>query len=554
MRDKKVLISCGPIPAKLDSVKFITNRFKGGLAFKTASKLYNMGYNVTVVKWKHTKLPNGFTGNSIIDVEDVVDYYNGIKNNAKSYDVFIMAAAVANLMPSNPYEGKFPSHNYKVGEKFDIKFEIAPRAIDIVKKENPRCCLIGYKLFDAKTDDELIDIARHTLHDSKANIIFANTPSTAKTEKIALMQDNSAIKMSFDEHIDFIVKLIESNYFCTIEDDTILNGYRTIDTKSKISMEYFAARGIVSIYDKQFKESGGFGTIAIKTSLGMVTTSRGHNGEGINERVLVKDVNFKTRTIIASSKATLNAPTLWKMLEDEPVGTYVIHRHVNDPLANPDFMTWEAVDYQFPGTLEEVNAISGKKHVFIKNHGYLDVRHFEKVNWDQYYEQFPSKYFTNIHPEMARLIDKYCHDEYETLEIGGNKTCVCKYNLDVNMPSDSKNINYKKLKQLEGVFDFILLRNCINYLSDYELSLAVKALKPGGILIANGFKQAPGLKVTDNEVAALENSIIRHYLIVGDQIFHHNFHARGMNEYKEAGFTVEETKNSRSIIIKYIKE
>ena len=31
-----VLMSVGPIPSKLDSVKFITNRFKGGLALKTA--------------------------------------------------------------------------------------------------------------------------------------------------------------------------------------------------------------------------------------------------------------------------------------------------------------------------------------------------------------------------------------------------------------------------------------------------------------------------------------------------------------------------------------
>lgn len=70
-----------------------------------------------------------------------------------------------------------------MGEKFNIEFEIAPRAIDVVKQINPRCCLIGYKLFDAKTDEELIEIARHTLKDSKANIIFANTPKEAKTRK-----------------------------------------------------------------------------------------------------------------------------------------------------------------------------------------------------------------------------------------------------------------------------------------------------------------------------------------------------------------------------------
>ena len=131
----------------------------------------------------------------IVTVTDVVEYCDWIREHALEFDAFIMAAAVANLMPSSPYEDKFPSHLYKVGDKFPIEFEIAPRAIDIVKEVNPRCCLIGYKLFDAKTDEELIEIARHTLHDSKANIIFANTPEEAKTRKIALFPGQYCISV-----------------------------------------------------------------------------------------------------------------------------------------------------------------------------------------------------------------------------------------------------------------------------------------------------------------------------------------------------------------------
>lgn len=36
---KRVLVTCGPIPARVDSVKYLTNMFKGGLAFKTAAWL-----------------------------------------------------------------------------------------------------------------------------------------------------------------------------------------------------------------------------------------------------------------------------------------------------------------------------------------------------------------------------------------------------------------------------------------------------------------------------------------------------------------------------------
>lgn len=59
---KSVLISCGPIPARLDSVKFVTNKFKGGLAFKTAKDLIDSGYDVTIVKWEDTNTPSWLSG------------------------------------------------------------------------------------------------------------------------------------------------------------------------------------------------------------------------------------------------------------------------------------------------------------------------------------------------------------------------------------------------------------------------------------------------------------------------------------------------------------
>lgn len=50
---KKVIISAGPMPAKLDSVKIITNKFKGGLVIKTAEALARDS-EVEIVKWEGT--------------------------------------------------------------------------------------------------------------------------------------------------------------------------------------------------------------------------------------------------------------------------------------------------------------------------------------------------------------------------------------------------------------------------------------------------------------------------------------------------------------------
>lgn len=550
--DKKIVISCGPIPAKLDSVKYITNRFKGGLAFKTASKLFNKGYDVTVVKWKYTDIPRGFKANSIVDVEDVGEYYSWMESNARNYDAFILAAAVANLEPSKVYEGKFPSHHYKEGEEFYITFKIAPRAIDVIKRKNPTCCLIGYKLFDASTDEELIDAATTVLKSSKANVIFANRPSDAKSRKLALTQDGAVIEMDFDAHIEFIEKAINSRYFKTYTNDQICK-----DARSGIAVAMPEYKGIktyiklVELFENSFSEHGCF---AIKTPYGIVTTNRGHNNE-VPKYSVILDIDFNERTIWATTKATLNAPLLWNMLKDKPIGTYVVHRHFYDKYTNPDYANWNWAEYQFAGTYEEAELSKLGDKFYIKGHGYLETKQILPVDWHKYYEVFPSRYFNNVTSKMAKYIDKYCgrdKDKYESLEIGGNTTWICKYNLDINMPKSDDNLTYDMLSNMEGKFDFILIRNSIAYLTNDELEIVKKALKPGGKLIANCFAGVSRYKLKDTELAVLEDddTTITHYLWCSDTIYTNQFYYRTLKEYTKLGFKVSTYgKNSMMIEI-----
>lgn len=527
---KKIVISIGPIPSKLDSVKFITNRFKGGLAFKTATYLYEKGYDINIVKWEYSKLPSepiDFYPN-IINVKDVFEYYNWFRDNANNYDVFIMAAAVANLTPSNPYEGKFPSHNYKVGEKFNIEFEIAPRAIDIIKQINPRATLIGYKLFDAKDDKELIEIGRHTLHDSKANVIFANTPSTAKTKKIALLQDNSAIPMSFDEHLEFIEKVIESTYFKT----------EIIDIDEELSQKLLPFYKMIEHFEKTID---GYGTIAIRTPYGgIVTTSRGHKGNPI----FIKNIDFNKKIIYAVGKATLNAPLLFNLLKENKDLDYIIHRH--ELLEEGVFV---CTSYQLPGTMEETKTISEffkfTPNVNIEHHGYIKGYSYKEVDWNNYYKDFPSKYF-GYPIEMDIELEKY--KDKKTLEIGGNIKAKTKYVLDPNVSNkNSKNIKYDDLKTMK--FDLILAKNSIAYLSEKEIDCIINSLSPNGKFLANVFLKAPNLKVTENEISYLENGNIEHFLFKEDNIIKHNFHAYPKEFYEKKGFIIKQYGSNSGLLI-----
>lgn len=558
---KNIVISCGPIPARLDSVKFITNKFKGGLAFKTAQSLIDTAqYDVTIVKWVNTDKPEppSFKGSDkipseikrikrwreahthIVNVDDVADYCKWFENNAMNYDAFILAAAVANLMPSEPYEGKFPSHNYSVGEQFEIKFEIAPRAIDIIKKLNTRSCLIGYKLFDAETDEELVKIARHTLKDSKANAIFANTPREAKTRKIAVMQGNTNIKMGFEAHISFMQRLINAEYFKT----EVINEMKFNSKEKTLEADIFSFKQHVKLFEKTFE---GFGTVAFKVKQGIVTTARGHMGEP----VYVKDIDFKTRTITADGKATLNAPLLYTVLQDKPIGSYVVHRHEDDDRRNIESDLWDNTYYRIAGTTEELLAaeIMGDVNFNIIGHGYIDHRQFNRVDWNIYNSQFPAKYF-GIPEEMQSIMDENIHKDCVSLEVGGNKANICTYNLDTNIKQLNNKITYLDLEDMKGKFDFILLRNSINYLTENQLELLKEALKVGGIIVANSFANAPDIKITDNEVSIKRNGKIEHTLMVGDQLYKHSFYARGKEEYKALGFKTKRYSKT-GILIKY---
>ena len=545
---KNIAISCGPIPARLDSVKFITNRFKGGLAFKTAEMLAGKGDKLTVIVWRHTEVPRNIMTNpnvtNIVRVNDVFEYYDWYVANAKNFDAFVMAAAVANLTPVKPYEGKFPSHNYKPGDEFDIKFMIAPRAIDAIKAINPRCCLIGYKLFDTPDDAELIDIARHTQSDAKANIIFANRPNDAKTRKIAITPDGAAFECNFDEHVDLMYRAIHARYFKT--------EVSPMTESERSDPRIAAAAAIVQHFEKTFPK---YGTVAIPAGEGrFVTTARGHKNAGT---VLVRRIDGDAGIIYASGKATLNAPAMSAFLDPDNERVYAIHRHFDDPMAeNPYPMkTSRMENYNFPGTMAEyliakhVVKLTDKRIEF-NHHGYIQRMNMRTVDWNRYHATFPEKYFGT--PAMFQsVIDMF--DGKETLEIGGNEYPAGKYSYDpfVNPRNDATKISYDEIAEHE--FDLAFARNAICYLTRDELEYIIKHAKA---FIANAPLNMPDIKVTDTEIAYVDDPsaglpMLQHYLMTGhDEIVAHEFHAYNRAFYESLGLRIRPYGKNSCLVYK----
>ncbi len=555
---KKVVISCGPIPAKLDSVKIITNKFHGGLAFKTAEWLMNKeDICLTIIASKNTKLPYQFEerdgtlifhGNDntvgkygyIIRVEDVIEYCKWFETHAKEYDAFIMAAAVANLMPINSFKGKFPSHLYKPGDEINIPFTIAPRAIDIIKKQNPHATLIGYKLFDG-TDDVLIAAAKQLRKESRADVIFANHPKTAKFQKIAVFNTDAIIRCNFEQHEELIYEAITAKHFHT--------AVMPLTEAERNNPKIRHAINVVKLYEKTFTEHG---SVAVPIDGKMfATTSRGHK----SEPVIIRSINFETHTIIATGKATLNAPTLGWLLQNH-TDRVIVHRH--DTESQEDMTThlcrsysgfsMDIPYYTWPGTTfdymylkdrqgKAIDIGVGEKIRFF-GHGSIRILPIQAVDWSKYYEQFPSKYFS-IPEDMQSFIDKYNTPNAETLEVGGNSKVCTKYAYDPYVQATNAiNFTTNDVERFSyNQFDLTVMKNSINYVPENVLRRIVQSSKN---FVANTFLVAPNEKVTDNEVATkIGCDIIQHTLrLDDDSLVNHQFYAYNREFYENLGLTV----------------
>ena len=355
---KTILVTCGPIPGRLDSVKYITNRFKGGLSFRTAQEL-SFENKVTILKWKYTDItgitPFQLANINVVNINDVYDYYNYIASH--QFDCYILAAAVANLIPSNPWEGKFPSHNFKEGDVFEIKFTIAPRAIDIVKQKWPKSTLIGYKLFDG-TEEELIKAGFETLNHSRANCVFANHPATAKNEKIVLLPDGSAHKMDWDQHINFIKRVINLQWYTT-------------ETYQMIPVEGSLVKNLQELLDRIKVHSNGYyyGTVAIKIGGNIISSTRGKRGSGWGKNMSVDHEN----RIMKGDKMTLNIPFLDLLYKKVPGYPVILHAH--NLLEDCPGRSVVRIPHYFDGTSETVEAAekyltNDSRWVYVENHGY----------------------------------------------------------------------------------------------------------------------------------------------------------------------------------------
>lgn len=345
-----ILITGGAVHGKLDDVKIITNRFRGGLMAELADML-SEEFDVVYLTSKGATLPKKVS--NIIYHDGLYDYQEQVLKMAPKMDAVILGGAVANLIPQTPFQGKFPSHNYQPGDVVNIPFVIAPRIIDQVKKVAPRTCLIGFKLLSGVSQEELLDAAYGVLKESGASIVIANDARDL-SQKFIVTKEKQAIPCNMTEVASFIVRLIKSKYY-----QTLLVPYRE-------AVDYLLRNNVLfnelkERYKAKFEKHNNFGTVAVRIHENtFITTSRKKEGPG----VYIERIDHEQHIVYCEGEnnATLNAPLLDNIFKANPDVAYIVHYHeIVEGLP--------LYEYETPATVADSQREGINKSFCIKHHG-----------------------------------------------------------------------------------------------------------------------------------------------------------------------------------------
>ena len=205
---KKILITAGPVWVPLDKVRVITSIFGGALGAIMAENAEKLGADVLLIigpgrvkikqskklKVKKIKYCNELFG---LMEEEI---------SSKKYDVIIHSAAVPDYAPNEIFNGKIKSGKASL----TIKLKPTVKIVDYIKKWDPSCFLVKFKLEVGCEEKQLLDIAQKSKASSNADIIVANDLNKmAKDKQEAFIISNSGTEEVFTKK-QIAEKLLET--------------------------------------------------------------------------------------------------------------------------------------------------------------------------------------------------------------------------------------------------------------------------------------------------------------------------------------------------------
>ena len=160
---KKALVTAGPTYEAIDPVRFIGNHSSGKMGFAIAEELTARGADVTLVAGPVQLIANGLHR---VNVTSAAEMYEACV--AQTYDIAVMAAAVADYTPVTVADNKIKKHNGELTLHLKRTTDILA-AMGQQKRDGQ--VLVGFAL---ETDKER-ESALKKLNEKNADLIVLNS-------------------------------------------------------------------------------------------------------------------------------------------------------------------------------------------------------------------------------------------------------------------------------------------------------------------------------------------------------------------------------------------
>ena len=183
---KRVLVTAGGTREPIDAARFLGNYSSGkqGVAFARAARLLGADVEVISANIDETLL----TGLSHIKVATAQELADALGEKLGSYDLLVMAAAVADYKPSVTHKEKL--RKSEVGDRFSLELvtnpDILSNTVGSIKAKNLETIVVG---FAAESSDDLESLGKAKLLSKGCEYVVANDVSNGKV----FGQDETAV-------------------------------------------------------------------------------------------------------------------------------------------------------------------------------------------------------------------------------------------------------------------------------------------------------------------------------------------------------------------------
>ena len=170
LKNKRILITCGPTWIPIDAVRVISNVSSGAFGYAIAEEFINEKAKVTILQGQVSVCPQP-KAERVITYKFFDELAESLRKELrKKVDVVIHAAAVSDYQLRKSFKGKMSS-----SKNLKLDLVATPKIINSIKRINPNVFLVGFKLETNLSEEGAVKETKDLFKNSKCDLVVANS-------------------------------------------------------------------------------------------------------------------------------------------------------------------------------------------------------------------------------------------------------------------------------------------------------------------------------------------------------------------------------------------